>query len=85
MVAKRMNRTLLEKVRYMLSSSRWSKSFWAEALMYSCLLINRSISSAIGGETLMEVCLGKPAQDYNSLRIFGFPIYYYVEEDKLDP
>jgi len=69
----------------MLSSSKLSKSFWAKALMYSCLLINRLISSMIGGKTLMEVCSEKDAQAYNSLRIFGCSVYYHVEEDKLDP
>ena len=32
----------------------------------------------------MEVQSGKPAQDYDSLRIFECPTYYHVKEDKLD-
>ena len=47
-VAERMNRTLLEKVRCMLSNTGISKSFWAEALAYAFHLINRLPSSAIG-------------------------------------
>jgi len=42
-------------------------------------------SSAIGGKTPLEVWLGKVAQDYDSLRVFKHPAYYYVKEDKLDP
>ncbi|KAM1413627.1 hypothetical protein ACFX2I_005509 [Malus domestica] len=40
-VAERLNRTLLEKVRCMLSQSGLSKSFWAEAVNYACHIINR--------------------------------------------
>ena len=40
-VAERMNRTLLEKVRCMLSNASLSKKFWAEALAYACYLVNR--------------------------------------------
>ena len=40
-VAKRMNRTLLNKVRCMLFSSRLSKSFWGEAITTAVYLIFR--------------------------------------------
>ena len=54
-VIERMNRTLLEKVRCMLSNSGLSKSFWAEALAYACHLVNRLLLSAIGSKTHLEV------------------------------
>ena len=60
-VAEKINKTLLEKVCCMLSNTRLSKSFWAEALAYSYYLINRLPSSVIGGKTLLKVCLGKVA------------------------
>ena len=41
-VAERMNRTLLEKVRCMLSNSGLSNDFWAEAASTACYLVNRS-------------------------------------------
>jgi len=50
-MAERMNRTLLEKVRCMLSNAGISKSFWAKALAYTCHLVNRLPSSAIRGKT----------------------------------
>ena len=54
--------------------------------MYACRhLINRLLSSVIGGKTLMDVWSGEAAQDYDSLRIVGFLTYYHVKEDKLDP
>ena len=54
-VAERMNRTILEKVRCMLSSSGLSKSFWAEAASTACHLINRSPNFAIEKKTPIEV------------------------------
>ncbi|KAH0645930.1 hypothetical protein KY284_033814 [Solanum tuberosum] len=53
-VAERMNRTLLEKVRCMLSNAGLGKEFWAEAITYACHLINRLPSAAIGGKTPLE-------------------------------
>ncbi|KAG8472440.1 hypothetical protein CXB51_034197 [Gossypium anomalum] len=46
-VAEGMNRTIMEKVRYMLSNANLPKSFWAEAASTTCFLINRSPSVAI--------------------------------------
>ncbi|KAG8496414.1 hypothetical protein CXB51_007522 [Gossypium anomalum] len=46
-VAERMNRTIMEKVRCMLSNANLPKSFWAEAASTACFLINRSPSVAI--------------------------------------
>ena len=46
-VAERMNRTILNKVRSMLSESGLSKAFWAECASTAIYLINRSPSSAI--------------------------------------
>ena len=80
-----MNMILLEKVHCMLSNPGISKCFWAEALAYTCHLVNMLPSSAIGGKTPLEVWSGKVAQDYDSLWVFECPIYYHVKEDKLDP
>ncbi|KAE8708400.1 putative sphingolipid transporter spinster-like protein 2-like [Hibiscus syriacus] len=81
----RMNRTLVEKVRYMLSNARLGKEFWAEALVYACHLINRLPSTATGGKTPLEKWFGEPATDYDSLHVFGSTAYYHVKESKLDP
>ncbi|KAH9673193.1 Integrase catalytic domain-containing protein [Citrus sinensis] len=83
-VAERMNRTLLEKVRCMLSNAGLDKKFWAEAVSYASHLINRLPSAAIRGKTPMEMWSGKHAQNYDSLRIFGCPTYYHVKYGKLD-
>ena len=84
-IAERMNRTLLEKVRCMLSNTGLSENFWAEALAYACYLVNRLPSSAIGGKTPIEVWSEKIAPDCDLLRVFGCLAYYHVKEDKLDP
>ncbi|KAH9682404.1 hypothetical protein KPL71_027339 [Citrus sinensis] len=84
-VAEHMNRTLLEKVRCMLSNAGLDKKFWAEAVSYASHLVNRLPSAAIGGKTPMEMWSGKYAQDYDSLRVFGCPAYYHIKDGKLDP
>ena len=84
-VAERMNRTLLEKVRCMLSNAGLGKQFWAEAVMYASHLINRLPSAALNGKTPLEVWSGKPINDYDTLHVFGSTAYYRVKESKLDP
>jgi len=84
-VSERMNQTLVEKVRCMLSNAGLGRQFWAEALTYAHHLINRLPSSALGGKTPLEVWSGKPVGDYDSLHVFGSTAYYHVKESKLDP
>ncbi|KAE8690124.1 hypothetical protein F3Y22_tig00110926pilonHSYRG00104 [Hibiscus syriacus] len=84
-VAERMNRTLVEKVRCILSNAGLGKEFWVEALVYACHLVNRLPSTAIGGKTPLEIWFGEPAIDYDSLHVFGSTVYYHVKESKLDP
>ena len=72
-VAERMNRTLVTKVRCMLSNAGLSKVFWAEAIAYACQLINRLPSEALRGRTPMEVYFGQSSTDYDRLHVFGCP------------
>jgi len=60
-MAERMNMTLLEKVSCILSNASISKSFWAEALTYACHVVNRLLSSAIGGKAPLEAWSRKVA------------------------
>lgn len=83
-VAERMNRTLLEKARCMLSNSGLRKRFWAEAINTACFITNRSPHSSLNMTTPEERWSGKAA-DYNSLKIFGCPAYAHVSNGKLDP
>ncbi|KAG6397662.1 hypothetical protein SASPL_143832 [Salvia splendens] len=84
-VSERMNRTLVEKVHCMMSNAGLDRTFWAEAITYAQHIVNRLPCSAIDGKTPLEVWSGKPATDYDSLRIFGSIAYYHVTESKLDP
>ena len=52
-LAKEINRSLLEKARYLLSNAQLDKSFWAEAIVYASHLINRL--TAIGGKTPSKI------------------------------
>ncbi|KAH9670424.1 hypothetical protein KPL70_016984 [Citrus sinensis] len=86
-VAKRMNRTLTERIRVMLKTAGLPNSFWAEAAKTACYIVNRSPSTAIGLKTAMEMWTGKPA-DYSYLHAFGCPVYVMYnaqERTKLDP
>ena len=79
-----MNRTLMEKVRCMLSNAQLSKSFLAEAMSITCYLINRSPSTTIEKKTTQEVWFGSPAT-YSDLKIFGCLTYVHVDNGKLEP
>ena len=50
-LAKEVNRSLLEKIQWLLSNERLDKSFWAEAIVYTSHLINGMSSTVIGGKT----------------------------------
>ncbi|KAG8472305.1 hypothetical protein CXB51_034359 [Gossypium anomalum] len=82
-VAERMNRTIMEKVRFMLSNANLLKSFWGRSSLYCIFLINRSPSVAIEKKTPQEVWSGNPA-NYSDLKIFGCPAYAHVDNGKLE-
>lgn len=80
-VVERMNRTILERVRCMLSSSGLPKKFWGETVVY---LINRSTSVAKGFKTPQEIWKGKKP-DISHLRVFDCKAYSHIIKDKLEP
>ena len=83
-VAERMNRTLLEKVRCLLSKSGLSKKFWGEALYTACYLINRSPSVPLKGRCPEHVFTGRKP-NLSHLRVFGCSAFIHSKTDKLDP
>ncbi|KAK3033721.1 hypothetical protein RJ639_034496 [Escallonia herrerae] len=86
-VAKRVNRTLLERARCMRLNADLSKSFWAEVVNTTCYLINRSPSSAINHRVPEEEWSDKQVS-FSAMRIFGCPAYVHLhseERSKLDP
>ena len=82
--AKKMNCSLLEKLRYLLSNAKLNKSFQAEALEYASHLMNRLLSTVIGGKTSLDIWSSGVAQDYSLLRVFECPTYFSVKDDKLN-
>ena len=69
-VAERMNMTLLERARCLLSHARLSRDFWVEAVNTTCYLVNRSPSTAIDCKTPYDIWSGTPT-DYSFLKNFG--------------
>ncbi|KAL5569740.1 hypothetical protein UlMin_026315 [Ulmus minor] len=81
---KRMNRTLVDKVRCMLVGSGLPKMFWGEALMAACYIVNQSPSTAIDLKTPNKMWFGKP-KSYSNMRVFGCLAYAHQNEGKLEP
>ncbi|MCO5609644.1 hypothetical protein L7F22_063874 [Adiantum nelumboides] len=86
-VVERMNRTIQERVRCMISNAGLPQLFWGEAVKIAVHLINRSPSKVLDGGVPEEAWTGKPPS-YAHLRVFGCEAYVYVpkeQRDKLDP
>ena len=83
-LAERMNRTLLERVRCMLSSANLPNKFWAEAVNTAAYLVNRCPSAAIDFKTPEEVWSKSPP-NYENLKVFGCVAYAHVKQGKLEP
>ncbi|KAG8481085.1 hypothetical protein CXB51_025838 [Gossypium anomalum] len=79
-ITERMNTTIMEKGRCMLSNANLPKSFWAEATSTTCFLINRSPSVVIEKKIPQEVWSGNPA-NYSDLKIFGCPVKVMISRD----
>lgn len=86
-VSERLNRTLVEKARSMLTDSEVDKCFWGQAIQTAAFLSNRSPSNAIASNvTPFELWEGKKP-NVSKLRAFGCPVYVHVPKElrkKLD-
>ena len=80
-VAERMNRTLVEAVRSMLSDAKLPKKFWAEALSTAVYLRNCSPTIAVQGKTLFEGWT-KEKPNVGHLKAFGCLCYAHVAKDE---
>ena len=54
-VAERMNRTLLERARCMISNAGLTNAFWAEAISTTCYIINRARFAPLNFKTPEEM------------------------------
>lgn len=71
--AKRMNRTLIEKTRALLTDAEIDKSFWKEAVRTAAYLTNRSPTSAVQGTPYKNWTSNRP--DLSRLQIFDCTAY----------
>ena len=69
-VAERMNRTIVKKIRCMLRMANLPKSFWGEAVVIACYLINRSPLVPLDFDTPERVWTRKDVS-YSQLKVFG--------------
>ena len=80
-VSERMNRTLVESVRSMLSDAKLPHSYWAEALSTAAYVRNRSPTKAVQDMTPFEALTGEKP-DVKHLRAFGCTAYAHVAKDE---
>lgn len=78
-VSERMNRTVMEMARSMLSMSRLDKSFWFDAVLAAVHVRNRLPHKANEGKTPIEVFTGvKP--DVSYMKVFGCLAYVMIQD-----
>ena len=72
--AERINRTLFNKVRALLISSNLARKYWAEALVSSVYLYNRTPNSSINYKTPYELRYNE-IPDISNIRTWGSLVY----------
>ncbi len=77
-VAERMNRTLLDLVRSMLSARQVDKKFWAEALATAVYIRNRLTSRALPNNTTPYFHWMGKIPSLSHLRVFGCKCWYVL-------
>jgi len=80
-VAERMNRTIYERIRCMLSHAKLPKSFWGEAMKTAVDLINLSPSVPLNCDFPQRVWTGKDVY-FEHLRVFGCRAFVHVPRDE---
>jgi len=79
-VAERMNRTLVELARAMLTDSKLPEFLWEPAVAHAAYLRNMSYTSSprLGNRTPYQVWYGK-RPDVSHLREFGAPVWVLLQ------
>lgn len=83
-IAERLNHTIMDKVRSILSESGLDQTFWAEAASTAVYLINKSPSTAIEFD-LPEEKWTSALPDLSGLKKFGCLAYVHTDQGKLNP
>ncbi|KMQ84513.1 retrovirus-related pol polyprotein from transposon tnt 1-94 [Lasius niger] len=79
-LAKRMNRTIIEKARWMLLELKLEKDMWTEAVLAAVYLINRSPTRVLKGKTPTELWY-EEKPNLKKLRVFGSLIYLHLPKE----
>ncbi|KAE8660874.1 hypothetical protein F3Y22_tig00116946pilonHSYRG00054 [Hibiscus syriacus] len=80
-LAQRMNRTIEERVRCVLSHAKLPKSFWGEAIMAVVDIVNLTLSVPLNGGISKEVWMGKKAS-YNHIKVFEYRAFVHIPKVK---
>ena len=80
-LAERINRTLVERVRCLLSQAGLPNSFWGEALSTVVYVLNRSPSIPLQHKVPEKVWSGKDVS-YDHLRVFGCKAFVHIPKDE---
>ncbi|KAJ9560716.1 hypothetical protein OSB04_005876 [Centaurea solstitialis] len=80
-LAERMNRTLVERVRCLLSHAELPKSFWGEALNTAVHVINLTPCVPLSFDVPDRVWSGKDVS-YSHLKVFGCKAFVHIPKDE---
>ena len=80
-LAERMNRTIVERVRCLISQSGLAQTFWGEALSSVVHVLNLSPSAPLEGDCPERVWTGKDIS-YGHLRVFGCKAFVHIPKDE---
>lgn len=81
---KRLNKSLIERVKSMMIGIRLSKDFWEEIMKILAHLMKRSPSSAINFLTPTGKWSGHQL-DFKNVKAFGCATYAQIKDKKLGP
>ena len=86
-VAERMNRTLVEAARSMLSHACLSNAYWAEGVATAAYLRNRMVTTALKSDQTPYQCWYGEKPNLKYIRVFGCTVYADIpdgDRKKLD-
>nr|GEY34110.1 retrovirus-related Pol polyprotein from transposon TNT 1-94 [Tanacetum cinerariifolium] len=75
-------KTIMKKVRCMLSHANFDKDLWVKAATTLSYLVNRSPHRSLD-VNIPEILWSGNSVDYSNLRVFRCPVYVHVNEEKL--
>ena len=80
-VSKRMNETLMEKSKSMLSEAYLGQDYWVEAVDIACYVVNRSSTSDLVNKTPYEAWDGKNPSLAHII-VFGCDAFVHVPKEE---